>query len=315
MRSQAPNASIGVTIIGGGVIGTSLADGLLGSMQSTKSNPLPETNTTYHVRITTRRGEHTADLRRRYPNFFITKNNRDSLLWGPQATWPSLSSSAGTGGIPSLHIILICTQPQYTQSVCTDLQSVTKGSWQIPTVVVTVCPGILVSTLESWLPIGSSIVRTMPNTPVCVAEGATAAFANGAAMACPESVTAVTDLFRLMSPAVCFVPEEDLMDVAASVSGSAPAYIFTLLEALVEAGVKRGLSRDLAVALVTQSGFGSALLALKGEDSLQGLIENVCVPGGSTERAMAALRQRDFAGGVDDGVEVSWRANRAMGDC
>lgn len=223
MRSQASNTSIGVTIIGGGVIGTSLADGLIGSMQSTKSNPLPDTNTTYHVRITTRRGEHAVDLRRRYPNFFITKNNRDSLLWGPQATWPCLSS-AGTGGIPSLHIILICTQPQYTQSVCTDLQAISKGSWQIPTVIVTVCPGILVSTLESWLPTGSSIVRTMPNTPVCVAEGATAAFANAVAMARPETVTAVTDLFRLMSPAVCFVPEEDLMDVAASVSG----YVTTL---------------------------------------------------------------------------------------
>ncbi|KAM7190122.1 Pyrroline-5-carboxylate reductase dimerization domain containing protein [Naviculisporaceae sp. PSN 640] len=306
MLSKPTPTSIGCTIIGGGVIGTSLADGLLGSMSSKTT-----TNTTYHVRITTRRGDHAANLRQQYPKFFVTQNNRDPALWGAQATWPSCTTAL------SLHIILICTQPQYTKDVCSDLVSVLDG--EIPTVVVTVCPGISVATLESWLPLGSAIVRTMPNTPVCVAEGATAAFANESAMARPETVAAVTNLFRLMSPAVCFVPEEGLMDVAASVSGSAPAYVFTLLESLVEAGVRRGLPRDIAVALVTQSGFGSAFLALKGiggnSHSLQGLIENVCVPGGSTERAMAALRRKDFAGAVDEGVHVSFLANRAMGDC
>ncbi|KAK3321889.1 pyrroline-5-carboxylate reductase [Apodospora peruviana] len=304
MLSQ--SSSIGCTIIGGGVIGTSLADGLLGaSVANSKTKPA-STNTIYHVRLTTRRGDHAAELRKRYPDFFVTKNNRDSALWGPHA-WP-LSS------VPAVHVVLICTQPQYTQDVCDDLRAAAKlVTTKIPTVFVTVCPGISVATLESWLPQGAGIVRTMPNTPVCVAEGATAAFANGAAKSRPETVAAVTEMFHLMSPAVCFVPEEGLMDVAASVSGSAPAYVFTLLESMVEAGVRRGLPRDLAVALVTQSGFGSALLALKGDNSLRGLVENVCVPGGSTERAMDALRRRDFAGAVDDGVEVSLRANRAMG--
>ncbi|KAM0207464.1 hypothetical protein ACHAPQ_012283, partial [Fusarium lateritium] len=149
------------------------------------------------------------------------------------------------------------------------------------------CPGITTSQPESWLPEGASVLRIMPHTPVAVKQWSTAIFANKAVTS--QQATVVVHLFRSVSPQVTFVSQESGIDFAASISGSSPAYLFKLLSALVEAGVSHGLQRDTAAALVKQSGLGAAIQAIQDEGSLQSLIDDVCVPGSSTEKAMARL--------------------------
>jgi pyrroline-5-carboxylate reductase len=256
------------------------------------------------IRVTGRRSDHVKDLAARYPSLVVSLGNRLPTLW--DNPWHKLEKS------PTAHVILICTQPWATRDVCEDIQYV-YSRWDIypKPIFVTMCPGITTSQLESWLPAGASIMRTMPNTPVAVRQGATAMFANKAVTA--QQVAIVADLFRAVSPQVSLVGQESGIDVAASISGSSPAYLFKLLSALVEAGVSHGLAPDTAAALVKQSGLGAAIQALQDGRSLQSLIEDVCAPGGSTEKAMARLEQGAFSAVVTAAVEKSLDANRAMG--
>lgn len=86
-----------------------------------------------------------------------------------------------------------------------------------------------------------------------------------------------------------------------------------MLAALVEAGVSHGLSPDIASALVKQSSLGATIQSMQDGRSLQSLIDDVCVPGGSTEKAMWELEQGEFSAVVAAAVEKSLQANRAMG--
>ncbi|KAF4429376.1 hypothetical protein F53441_14020 [Fusarium austroafricanum] len=287
--------STACTFIGGGVLARCIIDGLLDNNDD--SNLV--------IRVTGRTSAHVKELEASYPSLVVSLGNRSPVLW--DSPWKTLDRS------PTTHVVLICTQPSATSDVCKDIRYV-YSQWPMhpkPT-FVTMCPGITTAQLENWLPEGASVVRTMPNTPVAVRQGATAMFANKATTSQQASI--VADLFRAVSPQVSFVNHEDGIDVAASISGSSPAYFFKLLAALVEAGVAHGLSPETAAALVKQSGLGSTIQAIQDGRSLQALIDDVCVPGGSTEKAMHRLEQGDFTAVVAAAVEKSLEANRAMGN-
>lgn len=96
-------------------------------------------------------------------------------------------------------------------------------------------------------------------------------------------------------------------------SRSGPAYLFYVAQALVEAGVAKGLPEQQAQALVIQSFMGASLLAQRMPGSLFKLLKDVCVPGGSTEKAVATLDVRSVHNAVLDAVFASFKANRAMG--
>jgi pyrroline-5-carboxylate reductase len=122
------------------------------------------------------------------------------------------------------HIILICTKPQSTLDVCDSIRVAYENAPTpciLPT-VVTMCPGITISKLESWLspqnhPKPFTVVRTMPNTPVSIRQGATALIASQHATT--AEVDGVIALFRVFSPCVEILHAESLLDVAAAVSG------------------------------------------------------------------------------------------------
>ncbi|RGP66592.1 pyrroline-5-carboxylate reductase [Fusarium longipes] len=282
------------TFIGGGVLARCMIDGLLDNYN----------DSSVAIRVTGRRADHVKELTARYPSLVVSLGNRSPMLW--DNPWQKLDCT------PTAHVVLICTQPWATSTVCQDIRFI-ASQWQMhpKPIFVTMCPGITTAQLESWLPSGASIVRTMPNTPVAVRQGATAMFANKAVT--PQQASIVADLFRAVSPQVSFINEEAAIDVAASISGSGPAYFFKLLAELVEAGVSHGLPREIAEELVKQSGFGANLQAIKDGRSLQSLINDVCVPGGSTEQAMQKLDDKDFSGAVAEAVGRSLQANRDMG--
>nr|CEG03244.1 unnamed protein product [Fusarium acuminatum CS5907] len=235
-----------------------------------------------------------------YPTALVTGNNRDTRIW----------SSEKNGA--SIHVAIIATQPHYTAKVCQDItDSVRTAGGHRQLIVVTVCPGITVSQLEAWLPKRTPIMRTMPNTPISVKQGATAIFSN---QYMTSSLSAEVQLiFKSISPEVALLPEEDLMDIAASVSGSAPAYLYHLVRSLVAAGTARGLPADMTTRLVVQACLGAAKLAQASQDTpMEQLLSDVCVPGGSTEKAVQALDRHGASKAVDAAVETSWHANRAM---
>lgn len=190
---------VACTFIGGGVLACCLIDGLLDSANARD----------LIIRVTARRPEHAQSLRQRYPSLLVSHGNRAASLW--DRPWPDADP-------PAAHIVLICTQPRFTAQVCEDLRAVSEMWPMHPRpVFVTMCPGVTVAQLERWLPAAPPIVRTMPNTPAAVREGATALFANDAVSR--AEVAVVTDVFRTVSPAVCELEDESGIDVAAAISG------------------------------------------------------------------------------------------------
>lgn len=211
MESQ---LTVALTFIGGGVLATSIIDGLRDYEKIAKSDDIR-----YEISITTRREEHADDLRQRYPDLLITTDNRNPRLWKAPSSLDCRNGHCdGEETSPSKSIVLICTQPQFTSKVCEDIRSAIK-LWPRTScpVVVTMCPGITTQQLQTWLKQHLPIVRTMPNTPVSERQGATAMFANS--LVSEHDIEQVMNLFRPISPAVCRLPQEELLDVAASVSG------------------------------------------------------------------------------------------------
>ncbi|MGG5259166.1 pyrroline-5-carboxylate reductase [Phycicoccus avicenniae] len=152
--------------------------------------------------------------------------------------------------------------------------------------VVSLAAGITTSFVESRLPEGRSVVRVMPNTPALVDQGMAAV--SGGAHCAPEQVAEAEELLAATGK-VLEVPEK-LQDAVTAISGSGPAYIFYVVEAMIEAGVVLGMPRATATELVVQTLFGAATMIKETGQHPTVLREQVTSPGGTTA---AALRELD----------------------
>jgi pyrroline-5-carboxylate reductase len=171
--------------------------------------------------------------------------------------------------------------------------------------VLSIAAGVPLAKLEAWLGDGVAVVRAMPNTPALVGAGAAAVspgrFASDSDLDWASSILgAVGTVVR--------VPEH-LLDAVTGLSGSGPAYVFLVAEALIEAGVLVGLPRDIAVALTVQTLVGSAQLLAGTPDGAAGLREAVTSPGGTTAAGLRALEaaavRAAFQAAVVDATERS----------
>ncbi len=167
--------------------------------------------------------------------------------------------------------------------------------------VISIMAGIPTSKIEANLVPGCRIIRAMPNTAALIGAGATAV--------CPGRKTTSDDLdlarqiFALIGIAV--VVEEKLMDAVTGLSGSGPAYVFTFIEALSDAGVKNGLPRDIAAQLAAQTVLGAARMVVETGEHPTLLKEKVTSPGGTTIAALHALENGSFRGVVMNAVEAA----------
>ncbi|MCW2809933.1 MAG: proC [Friedmanniella sp.] len=152
------------------------------------------------------------------------------------------------------------------------------------TLVVSLAAGIEISFMESLLPAGTPVVRVMPNTPAQVDEGMAAI--SGGTHSTAQHLERVTEILSATGR-VLTVPEKYL-DAVTAISGSGPAYLFFVVEAMIEAGVHLGLPRDTATELVVQTMLGSAKLLRETGEHPVVLRERVTSPGGTTA---AAIRQ------------------------
>lgn len=196
------------------------------------------------------------------------------------STTPSVADA-----VAGADVVLVAVKPQDVAAALADAgPALAPGA-----LVVTVAAGLPIAFYEARLPAGTPVVRVMPNTPAVVGKGASA-LAPGAA-AGPDHVALAR---TLLAPTglVLEVPER-LLDAVTAVSGSGPAYVFYLVDALAEAGVLLGLPRAQALELAVATFEGaSALLAASGEHPVV-LRERVSSPGGTT---VAALRELDAHG-------------------
>jgi pyrroline-5-carboxylate reductase len=141
----------------------------------------------------------------------------------------------------------------------------------------------------------------MPNTSALIGAGATAVCAGRKAS--PDDLDLARQIFALVGVAVSV--EEKLMDAVTALSGSGPAYVFTFIEALADAGVKNGLSREIASQLASHTVLGAARMVVETGGHPTLLKEKVTSPGGTTIAALHVLECRGFRGVVMDAVDAA----------
>jgi pyrroline-5-carboxylate reductase len=158
--------------------------------------------------------------------------------------------------------------------------------------VLSIAAGVPFAKIEEKLGADTAIIRLMPNTPLILGEGATALVKNRSASA--EQLLRVQQLFDRMGVTVCFDREEQLNDVI-PYNGSAPAYLYFLLDAMAKSAQTHGIAYEDALRLLATTCVGAAKLVLTGEQSPAQLIDAVCSPGGTTIEAVKVLREGKMA--------------------
>jgi pyrroline-5-carboxylate reductase len=243
-----------VAILGTGRIGESLISGLLSSDWRAPSE----------IFATARRAERVAELRDRY---------------GVEATLSNRDAAAGAA------LVVIAVKPQDIEGLLGEV-----GTLVLPEqTVLSIAAAIPTSRIESRLADGVPVVRAMPNTPSTVHEGIAGLSAGSHATdehldLAEEALSHLGDVVR--------VPEKSL-DAVTAVSGSGPAYFALLAEAMIEAGILLGLSREISTQLVVQTMFGTAKQLRDEKMHPVELREMVTSPGGTT---IAAIRELEIAG-------------------
>jgi pyrroline-5-carboxylate reductase len=175
--------------------------------------------------------------------------------------------------------------------------------------VLSIAAGVSIASMEARLDPGVAVVRSMPNTPSLVGLGA-AAIAGGASATDPDLDWAASVLGAVGT--VVRVAEGDL-DAVTAVSGSGPAYVFLVAEALIAAGVGAGLAPEVADALVRQTLLGAATLLVDSGEDPAALRAAVTSPGGTTQAALAVLARRDVPGAFADAVAAAAERSRELG--
>ena len=203
------------------------------------------------------------------------------------------------------NVIFLAVKPQAIPRVLADIGT-NMGPEKL---LISIVAGVPIQKLSAGLPKGPRIVRTMPNTPVTVMEGAMAIASDSPAS--PEDLETVETLFRPIGRTVRV--EEKLIDAVTGLSGSGPAYVFMMLEALADGGVKMGLPRDVAETLAAQTLMGSAKLFLETRTNPGELKCMVTSPGGTTIAGIHELEKGGIRASLMNAVESATKRSIELG--
>lgn len=185
-------------------------------------------------------------------------------------------------------VVILAVKPQQLKSAAIALKSLATPSQPL---WLTIAAGVRISDLEHWLGGPAPILRAMPNTPALVQAGATALIANS--QVTPHQQQLAESVLRAVGLTL-WLNNEDLMEVVTALSGSGPAYFFLIMEAMEKAAIDLGLEPNSARLLTLQTAFGAAKMALESEEDSASLRRQVTSPGGTTERAIAALEEANI---------------------
>lgn len=213
--------------------------------------------------------------------------------------------SDNAAAVAGADLVLVAVKPKDVAAVLGEVaDALADGA-----VVVSVAAGVTTSALEKPLRPGTPVVRTMPNTPAQIGAGITA-LAPGAAAT--EAHLELAERFLSGTGDVVRVAEKDL-DAVTALSGGGPAYVFLVIEAMTEAGVHAGLTRDVAARLAQQTVLGAARLTVESGEHPAILREKVTSPAGTTAAGLRALEDGGVRAAFLAAIEASRTRSRQLG--
>jgi pyrroline-5-carboxylate reductase len=202
-------------------------------------------------------------------------------------------------------LVVLSVKPQIVDKVLREIGDQLNEN----TLVVSIAAGIDTATIEAAVAPGVRVVRAMPNTPALVGAGATAISAGK--LASESDLATARALFDAVG--ITVVLDEGHLDAVTGLSGSGPAYIFLILEALADAGVKVGLSRRNAQRLAAQTVMGSAKLLLETDEHPGKLKDMVTSPGGTAIVGLHTLEEGGLRTTLINAVETATKRARELG--
>jgi pyrroline-5-carboxylate reductase len=203
-------------------------------------------------------------------------------------------------------IVVLSVKPQILGRVLEKVAAAIKPE----ALVISIAAGVPVSAIQARLAAGARVVRAMPNTPALVDAAATAIA--GGEHARPSDLEDAKRIFD--SIGITVILEESQLDAVTGLSGSGPAYVFLILEALSDAGVKVGLSRRTAQLLAAQTVLGSAKLLLETNEHPGRLKDMVTSPGGTAITGLHTLEHGGLRTTLMNAVEAATRRSRELGE-
>jgi len=203
-------------------------------------------------------------------------------------------------------VVVLAVKPGLVQPVLADLRS--QSGLERP-LWISIAAGVTLTQIEGQLPAGARVVRVMPNTPALVGAAASALCPNAACS--PADRALAQGLFEAVGTAWT-VADEGLLDAVTGLSGSGPAYVFLILEALGDAGVRMGLPRDAAYQLAFQTVYGAAKLAIESGRHPAELKDQVTSPGGTTIAGLQKLEDAGVRAALYAAVEAATLRSREL---
>ena len=253
---QEPASAGKIAFIGGGNMARSLIGGLIG------------------------RGTAPGDIRVVAPS----QSTRDAL----ERDFGVATFASAIDAVQGAPVWMFAVKPQVMPGVCRELADAAQAARPL---AVSVAAGITSGQMERWLGGDVAVVRAMPNTPSMLGAGVTGLYANDRVDAAGRRRA---DAVLATAGPTVWIEDEALMDAVTAASGSAPAYVFLLAEAMQDAAVAQGLPADAARALVLQTILGAARMLTESGESASELRRRVTSPGGTTHAAITAFEEGGF---------------------
>lgn len=194
-------------------------------------------------------------------------------------------------------VVVLAVKPQIMREVCQAL----APALQPEQLVISIAAGITCDSLQQWLK-HQAVVRCMPNTPAMLRQGISGLFA--AATVNEQQRAHASSIVQAVGDSV-WVAQEHLLDAVTAVSGSGPAYFFLLIEAMVDAGIKLGLSADTAKQLAQKTALGAAHMACQSDTDAATLRAQVTSPQGTTDAAIRSFEADGFRPIVERALQAA----------
>lgn len=203
-------------------------------------------------------------------------------------------------------VIILAVKPQIMNKVLDDSKNQVKDHH----LLITVAAGLPISFYEEQIGLDScKVIRVMPNTPALVMQGASAVCRNDAVT--DDELKLATEI--LDGVGLSIVLEEKHLDAVTGLSGSGPAYVFSFIEAMIDGGVKMGLTRDTAQQLTTQTILGSVKLLEQSQEHPAVLRSKVTSPGGTTIAGLHVLEKHGFSGIIMEAIQAATNRSIELG--
>ena len=203
-------------------------------------------------------------------------------------------------------IVVLAVKPQVMKAVVSDFADVLDKQ-----LVISVAAGLSTEILSDMLGGYGNIVRAMPNTPAMIQMGATGLYGTENISAAQKQLaTAVMEASGL----VMWVDNEEHMHAVTAVSGSAPAYMFYIIEAMVDGAVALGLDKEQASALAMQTMLGAAKMAMGSEDAPSELRRKVTSPNGTTQAAIESMQANDIGRQIGEAMQACYDRSQALSE-